>query len=344
MDLFYIFWNMRRFFKSIHADISIGAVFINSEIRKIAEQEGFKLYKINNVPIDVEYDLVYALHLCLFPYLPLKGLTYKYSILGLLSLKDPIEQLPPSFMYPYFDLITTISPEIIAHYQDDFHVDSSMFTLIPNPIPLEFIVKSSKKKSWSNKIAEVNVVSNHKLPELIEMAQSAPWKTDFFGSEYGNSVNITPELLSDYDAIITIGKTVQYGMGLGVPIFEYDHNGGYGWIIPENLETEAQTNFSGRSSCQKRDAQTLIRDIETGDAETAAQADILRKKALEKFSIIKLITIQLKTVLARPPKGKPILSLDAWFYCNTCYLAIDHIMDLQKIRAVQAGGNNEHSL
>lgn len=330
-----------KFFRSMDAEVSIGAVFIDARIRELAVSEGINLYRINNVPVDTEYDIVYALHLFLFPYLLFKGLAYKHSILGLLSVKGPIEQMPPACMYPYFNLITVISPEIAARYHDEFQIDENLFTLIPNPLPLEFINASNTKNEWAEKIGKVAVVSNHRLPELLDMARLAPWQTDFFGSEYGNSVHVTPELLLGYDAVITIGKTVQYGMGLGIPVFEYDHNGGCGWITPHNMDSEALTNFSGRSTHEKRDAETLIRDIEAHYRNAASQAATLRGMALEKFSIIKLITRQIRLVSGNAPMGKPVLTPDAWFYANTCYLAVDHMIGLMKIRAEAHGERAE---
>lgn len=321
-----------KFFKSLDAEVFIGTVFIDQEIRKLAASEDINFFRINNIPLDIEYDIVYALHLFLFPYLLMKGLTYKHSILGLLGVKVPLEQLPPSCIYPYLDLITAISPEIIARYREEFQLDEKLFTLVPNHLPMDFMEKSGVKTKWSAKIGKLAVVSNHSVPELREMAERAPWQTDFFGSEYENSVNITPELLLGYDAIITIGKTVQYGMGLGIPVFEYDYNGGCGWITPHNMEAEARTNFSGRSTYAKRDAAALIRDLEAGYANAASQAPALREKALGAFSIIRLITRQMKLVSGLPPHGTPVLSPDAWFYANTCYLAIENILDLMRIR------------
>lgn len=321
-----------KFFKSLDAEVCIGAVFIDPTIRKIAASENISLYRISNVPLDTEYDIVYALHLFLFPYLLIKGLAYKHAILGLLGVKVPLEQLPPSCMYPYVDLITAISPEIIARYRDEFQLDEKLFTLIPNHLPVDFLEKSGVKTQWAEKIGKLAVVSNHRVEELLEMGAAAPWQTDFFGSEYENSVTISPELLLGYDAIITIGKTVQYGMGLGVPVFEYDYNGGCGWITPDNMESEAKTNFSGRSTRTKRDAATLVRDLAEGYANAASQAARLREKALETFSIIKLITRQIALVSALPPKGQPILSADAWFYANTCYLAVENMIGLMRIR------------
>lgn len=317
-----------KFFKSMDAEIFLGSVFMGAKIKEIAAKEKYHLYPINKLPVHQEFDLVYSLHIFLFPYLLFKGLAYKHAIHALLSVKSPLEQLPPSCMYPYFDLITVLSPEIAMRYNDEFQISPSRFMLVPNPIPLNFLSKSKEKTEWNEKISRVAVVSNHKLPELIEMAHMAPWHTDFFGMEYGNSVNITPELLLGYDAIITIGKTVQYGMSLGIPIFEYDHNGGCGWITPQNMEIEAMTNFSGRSTFKKRDGEKLVKDMKEGYGEAISQIASLREKALKRFSIIELIKSQLKTIWRMPSKETLTLSADAWFYCNTCYLALEYILGL----------------
>lgn len=318
-----------KFFKKINADVVIGSFFIDPEIREMAKRDGILIYRIDDTPLDIKYDIVYALHLLLFPYLLFKGLDYKHAILGLLSTTEPLEQLPPSCMYPYFDMITAISQEIVARYRDDFLIDEKLFTVLPNPVPLDFLDKNMVKTEWPDKIGKVAVVSNHNNPELLEMAQAAPWKTDFFGMRYGKSVPISPELLLGYDAIITIGKTVQYGMALGIPVFEYDRYGGCGWITPKNMDSEALTNFSGRSTHAKRNAETLIRDMTEGYADAASQAASLRDRAVEKFSIISLIIRQIKLVSATPPRDSPpVLSADAWLYANTCYKAVVLMLDL----------------
>lgn len=234
-------------------------------------------------------------------------------------------------MYPYFDLITAISPEIIARYRDEFQLDEKLFTLVPNHLPVDFIEKSGVKTQWAEKPGKLAVVSNHRVEELVEVAEATPWQTDFFGSEYGNSVTINPELLLGYDAIIIIGKTVQYVMGLGVPVFEYDYNGGCGWITRDNMESEAETNFSGRSTYAKMDAATLVRELAEGYANAVAQAARLREKALETFSIIKLITRQIRLVSVLPPKVSRFSQLTHGF-ANTCCLAVENMIGLMRLR------------
>lgn len=51
-----------------------------------------------------------------------------------------------------------------------------------------------------------------------------------------------------FDAVLTIGKTVQYSLSMGIPCYIYDHFGGEGWLTPETFDREAFYNFSGRST------------------------------------------------------------------------------------------------
>lgn len=62
--------------------------------------ENISLYRISSIPLDTEYDIVYALHLFLFPYLLIKGLAYKHAILGLLGVTVPSS----SFLLLYVSL------------------------------------------------------------------------------------------------------------------------------------------------------------------------------------------------------------------------------------------------
>ncbi len=66
-----------------------------------------------------------------------------------------------------------------------------------------------------------------------------------FGIE-GEFKLITPEVLKDFDAVITIGRTVQYCLALGIPVYCYDRFGGPGWITESNIESASKFNFSGR--------------------------------------------------------------------------------------------------
>ena len=57
---------------------------------------------------------------------------------------------------------------------------------------------------------------------------------------------MTPEVLAPYDAVVTIGKTVQYALSMGIPAYVYDHFGGVGWLDEDSLEPELHWAFSGQ--------------------------------------------------------------------------------------------------
>jgi hypothetical protein len=75
---------------------------------------------------------------------------------------------------------------------------------------------------------------------------------------------IHPELLLNFDAVVTIGKTTQYCLVMGIPVYSYDHYGGAGWLSSENFAFEAFNNFSGYRTQRKLSATQLTSEIRGG--------------------------------------------------------------------------------
>lgn len=316
-------------------DVTIGAVFIDAAIAAEAERIGVKLCHLKQVPVEQPYDLVYALHLFLFPFLLTRGLRYRHAITMLLSAFHPIEKVPPTSLWPHFDMITCLSVEAIAKYAA-VGIDAGSFEIVPNHVPLAFLRKWNAKTTWNKTIGKVCVVSNRRLPELVEMARISPWRTDFYGEAHGNNVRITPEILLEYDLVITIGKTVQYALGIGIPVFEYDIHGGCGYISPGNLEEEEKTNFSGRGSGQRLGAEELRAMIESGYARAVAQARPLRAVALERYSISSLIERQLARLEGTVGAGATPVNVDTWLFANASVAALNYMFSLDsKIAALK---------
>lgn len=313
-----------EFFKQRGDEVVIGSVLISQKNREIAENAGFRVYHLNHLPIEEPYDLVYSLHLILFPALLARGLRYHKAIHMSLSALLPIERIPPSQFWPQFDLITAISPEVVQRHSDLYQVDPHLFTIVPNHIPLDFIRKANQKKGWNKEIAKICVVSNHFVPELFELAKIAPFEIIFYGSAYNNFQKITPDLLLNYDVIVSIGKTVQYGLGLGIPVFQYDKYGGCGYITPDNINFEEKTNFSGRGTANKMTAQILLKELQNGYSTANANVLKLKSFALEHYSITKLINQQLELISSRN-LPHPKLAKDSYLFANAAYAAVNYI-------------------
>jgi len=99
--------------------------------------------------------------------------------------------------------------------------------------------------------ARILVVSNHIPDELNEACDRlVALGIEVTRTGDGNAVYtlVTPELLGQFDLVITIGKTVQYCLVAGVPVYVYDHFGGPGYLNAENFESLAWRHFSARDS------------------------------------------------------------------------------------------------
>lgn len=150
--------------------------------------------------------------------------------------------------------------------------------VFPNSVPSYYFSFNSPKIKRKNK--SITIVSNHlceEIREAIRILRKKKVNVKVYGMGYKFDY-VTPEKLIEHDAIVTIGRTVQYGLALGIPVYCYDHFGGAGWITPDNVEIESQFNFSGRNHKTKKFPDTIAMEILNGSLKT----DL---KALRDFSI-----------------------------------------------------------
>lgn len=313
-----------QYFRKRGDEVYVASVFISQANRDLLESEGIIVKSVGRLPLDVTYNLVYALHLILFPALLCQGLKYDRAILMSLSGHVPIELLPPSVLWPQYDLLGVLSEEIRQMYKKKYNISPERLTIIPNHVPLNFIDRAFVRESWSKSLNKVCIVSNHYNPELASLKDMAPFSVDYFGSQYNNQVRITPELLLEYDAVITIGKTVQYCLALGIPVFEYDLFGGCGYITPDNILKEEMTNFSGRGTQRKLHSQTILLELANQYPQACLHAPELRLLALERYSLNKLVEKQIQAV-GEKRQPRPKLNVDARLFCNAAFAALSYV-------------------
>lgn len=135
------------------------------------------------------------------------------------------------------------------------------FALFPNPAPNPFL-ESAVKRPHSDKPTRIAIVSNHPPDEILGASESLKeegLQVEFIG-EGGNYVRMTPDVLSRYDAVVTIGKTCQYALVMGIPVYCYDHFGGPGYLSEQNYRNAASWHFSGRQF-GKKSADQIRREI-----------------------------------------------------------------------------------
>lgn len=149
--------------------------------------------------------------------------------------------------------------------------DADRFRLLENPAPREFHqVEPRSSDEGGPRLTSLLVVSNHLPDEIVEaIGQLGDMgvHVHVVGSPRdgvdAHQERVTAELVAEFDAVLTIGKTVQYALCAGRPVFCYDYFGGPGWIIDFNFASARWFNFSGRGFDQ-RSAPELRQEILEG--------------------------------------------------------------------------------
>ena len=167
-------------------------------------------------------------------------------------------------------------------YDGEEKIPSGIF---PNPFPEAF----AEQKYDRSELKNVLVVSNH-LPKEVERLRNMRSEINivFAGSGGDKYELVTPKALLKYDAVITIGKTVQYCLACGVPVYVYDKSGGCGYLNKKNFEKNKAVNFSGRGNKKKTSEQIFSELINGYGAARKYQSEI-RDEMIKTFQISKYI-------------------------------------------------------
>lgn len=234
------------------------------------------------------------------------------------ELQGPFEGHLPSFVFlhmspfdwipderPYiFDLERClaslslyITPETHTA-QRDYHTQEVPSLLFRNPAPVEF---SKLEHSPRNTIHRILIVSNHipaELQEAAELLRKDGIEVVSFGELSDEYRLVTATVLDDFDVVISIGKTVQYALAAGIPVFVYDHFGGKGYITEETFQEMADFNFAGRDS-SRRSAEDIARSVISGYQDAVKYQTEHRAHFIEEFSIDRVLPRTLASISPR---------------------------------------------
>ena len=222
---------------------------LNEKIKVVVPNDLSKLEK--------NYDLIWAHHYPLLDYI-LFNLKIKAKHIVYISLSsfEPLETLP----YYYMDLsiVGALSDEAINTLNEQM-TEKRDIILFPNYATSKFFFYKVKEITTIKKIC---IVSNHVPEELMDFKKIAEKNNlivDIYG--IGNIVKyVDNKLLSKYDIVISIGKTVYYSLSMGKIVYCYDRFGGYGFITSQNIDKCFKKNFSGRDG-KKLTGEKIYNDI-----------------------------------------------------------------------------------
>ncbi len=257
----------------------------------------------------------------------------RWIISSSLSFFEPFET--PPFEVGRIDRFFVNSIETQRHFAQHYPDYVERCSVFPNAAPPEFWAAYNERRAPG--LTRVAVVSNHivaEVRELIGLLEEAGVTVDVYGLT-DRAVRVTAELIGGYDAVITIGKTVQYCLAAGIPVFCYDHFAGPGWITAAVFETAREMNFSGRSHSAPRPSSLLLTEFRTGYEAAFQQRQDLREQARQYFDL----SVNLRAVLAQLDAQKPVVWDIAPLTATQRHLALRHVDSVLKAREMM--GNAE---
>lgn len=202
-------------------------------------------------------------------------------------------RLPIDF-YPYFYSDLTMCGYVskrIKNKLDDMGYDTNGSYYFPNYTTRAFL-EYEKSDSGDDarraygRLNKIAVVSNHPPHELEEAA-------DILRSQYAVDVDIygmhheyrliTPDILAQYDAIATIGKTAFFSLSMGIPTYLYDETCSIGYVTTANYQSCLDGNMAGSDGYCRKDPQRIADEVWSGFSGASEQANELKKCARRDF-------------------------------------------------------------
>lgn len=269
---------LARLFSRAGWDVTCFTLLYGYPLQGEFESEGIRVVTLGSEELLADhYDVLFAQHRLAAEHVwNISRISFEKVIVSVLGYLAEAEQ-PPSF-WRSTDGFVFVSEETRDHVRAKHALENVPEMVFPNYAPTEYFDAAPELPA---SLRTVCALSNHppqELRELVAYAQDRGVRVDLFGYET-TSVEVTPELIAGYDAVISIGRTAQPCLAAGVPFYCYDQFGGPGYITPDNLSRHAYNNFSGRSEQTKRDAAALFSDLVAGYPEAAGGARRLRDVA-----------------------------------------------------------------
>ena len=329
-----------EYFHSLGYRVYLAGVKTNNTTQEFFKAHHVHLFNVKDFPTDIEFDIVWAHHFPILPYLikhrgtgAQKTFKYKYLINSCISEILPIEKFMP---FPKeIDMFLTLTGKLRSAFINDYNFPAARIHILPNTAPdMFFDYPCTPASDGPHKIA---IVSNHpprELVDAIELFESAGIDVTMYGG--ANPVDITPAVLGQYDAIITIGKTVQYSLAMGIPVYNYDHFGGSGYITPDNIDVEEAANFSGRSFRTKKSAEQIVTEVKEQYARTLARVAELKSIAQSRYRLSTRVGAILETLQKTAPRGPIEITNENRLFFDYCEFIIEalarHDVEYQKKR------------
>lgn len=295
------------YLSSLGYNVYLAAIELDDMTKEFLKNHHVKAFPMDKLPLNIHYEYVFAKTFPIFPALVLKGLSFTKVAYSSMSSFLGIDL--PSINYDKMDALLVVSEENKEVLVDKYGINSNNITVINNIVPLKYF--SNYKVLVNDTPTNIAIVSNYPPQELIdfvEVCKKENITVDIYGYDY-KYIPITPDVLKKYDVVISIGKTVQYTLALGIPIYCYGRFGGCGYINLNNIDKEEYYNFSGRCTKEIKKPQEILNDIKNQYQNTIQIRKSLNNIAYDRYSIDKQVN-KILDILNNSSKDKYTLETD----------------------------------
>jgi O-antigen biosynthesis protein len=270
--------------KELGYDVNVATFIYDDPMKAEFEKNNIQVFNLlkENLPLN-EYDIAWCHHSPVLSHIINSGVKIKKIVYHILSSIISLEA--PPYYAKDLDIILAVSELTAERYYSDGWIEKKDISVFPNSLPAVFFNHS--KTTQDRSLKKIAVVSNHvpkEVSEAIDILSSRSIDIDILGS-LGRYQLIRPDVLLAYDAVISIGKTVQYCFALAIPVYCYDHFGGPGYITKENFYKADYCHFSGKCCYRRVQAEVLAGEIISGYEDALNNVQHLKEIAKEKYNL-----------------------------------------------------------
>jgi hypothetical protein len=271
-------------------DVTLAAAVIGHPWIGEADRLGLRVVQVSALEARKEWDIIWTHHVPIFTKIHARlRLRARRVLHGLLSSFLVMERppLPEALSGTGRNVTFLANSEMTREAAIQRLPGAPRIDILRNLAPASW--RQVVRRIHAPALRAVACVSNH-IPAEIErlqaLARTQGMVFDVF-SAIGSARprRISPDELAPYDAVVSIGKTVNYALAAGIPAFVYDRFGGPGWLTDANLAEAEATIFSGKCTWQRRSPEALLKEMEAGWPDAAAFARDRTDWAAERYAI-----------------------------------------------------------
>jgi len=309
-----------EFFQQLGYNVYVGYVKLGEPMAALLQKSGIHSFEIREMVDPGDFDIIWCQHMTF-------GIIDLESYVGRpLPAKIIFTHLSPfvPLELPTYSLEKAIASAILCNSEETRDSIVRIQGKTGKEVVFSNASPSAYKKAQRDRseLVRVLMVSNHHVPELVDaaghMRDHYNLHVEPIGVHTGVYRPVTPDDIAWADAIITIGKSVVYGLLGGLPIFVYGPHGGDGYISADNYERNRVHNFSGRP-CRTKKTGMQIADEIVGEWQSSLdfiadiQQDLDRDYSLD---------ICLNKLINEIGVDRPIYVQEEWIFQHKLYTNI----------------------